>query len=127
MSCQELSNAALVEIVERSAFLHERTGAGFLWAAEERCSAPQRIERWVQIAAKGDRKQFQQRLEWDGWTEEVAEKLAGGVRLRDRTHLPRWASLLRAAVDGRFCRRRRHQPWRTPMQPSATAPRSNCQ
>jgi type 2 lantibiotic biosynthesis protein LanM len=101
MSCQELSNAALAEIVERSAFLHERTGAGFLWAAEERCSAPQRIERWVQIAAKGDRKQFQQRLEWDGWTEEVAEKLAGGVRLRDRTHLPRWASLLRAAVDGR--------------------------
>jgi type 2 lantibiotic biosynthesis protein LanM len=94
----------LARIVERSAFLYEREGPEFTWSSEASGETATRLDRWAQMAAKGDRQSFEQRLDWDCWDTAAAAKLAGGVKLRDPNNLPGWALFLRGLVQssGRF-------------------------
>ena len=55
----------LARIVERSAFLYEREGPEFTWSSEASGETATRLDRWAQMAAKGDRQSFEQRLDWE--------------------------------------------------------------
>jgi type 2 lantibiotic biosynthesis protein LanM len=101
-----VSNEELWEIVERSAFLEERLGAGFLpeACADDSEEIDRRMAAWRKNCAKGDEKVFHKRLQWDGLDEGRARGLLGRVR-RTSLEMPPWARLLEQMVEST------RQPW----------------
>lgn len=54
----------------------------------------ERLARWMEAAASGDREEFERRLKWDGWTSETVRQALGAVRLKPTAALPSWAAIL---------------------------------
>src|SRR5882724_4666404 len=96
----QLARENLVEIVERSAFLHERLGPNFVANSTQGDSeaVQKRIQQWQQQVARGEDSYFQRRLSWDGLDQNTARAIATGVRLRNPDELPTWAELLETVI-----------------------------
>lgn len=96
----EFSRDELVKIVERSSTITERLGIEFLPnnASEFDNVVHSRLEKWCQLAAKGDQKQFEKRLTWDGLTLGVVRRALAPVCLIDKQNLPSWVETLNAVV-----------------------------
>ena len=95
-----ISSGALWEIVERSAFLEERLGGGFLpeARAEHSEEIEKRLAAWRKNCAKGSEQVFAKRLQWDGLDAVRARGLVGRVR-RANSELPPWAGVLREVIE----------------------------
>jgi type 2 lantibiotic biosynthesis protein LanM len=96
----QLARENLIEIVERSAFLHERLGPNFVANSTQGDSeaVQKRFQQWQQQVARGEDSYFQRRLSWDGLDQNTARAIATGVRLRNPDELPTWAELLETVI-----------------------------
>lgn len=92
----EFSRDELVKIVERASTITERLGTEFLPnnASEFDNLVHSRLDKWCQLAAKGDQKQFEKRLTWDGLTLDAVHRALAPVCLIDKLNLPSWAETL---------------------------------
>ena len=96
----QIARENLIQIVERSAFLHERLGPDFVAnSSSAHSEADQKsFQHWQQQVARGEESYFQRRLLWDGLDENTARSIAARVRLRNPDELPTWAELLEAGI-----------------------------
>ena len=96
----EFAKEELFKIVERSSTILERLGTGFLPdnASDYDDIINSRLEKWCQVAAKGDQEKFQKRLEWDGLTLSTVRRALGSVRLSNEQNLPPWVVTLNEGI-----------------------------
>src|SRR5438309_4983599 len=93
--------ATLTEIVERSAFLHERMGEEYCPkqpSAVDIEAAQKRMAYWRQQVDRGEEVDFERRLAGDGLDRRKAEELAAGVRLRAPPQPPDWVQYLEHVI-----------------------------
>lgn len=96
----EIPREKIVDIVERSAFFHERIGPRFTEdrKAEDQEAGRKRMLQWKQQTARGEDVYFTRRLAWDGLNEGIAEAIATRVKLRNPEELPGWVDFLQGAI-----------------------------
>jgi len=96
----EFSKEELVKIIERSSTIGERLGTGFLLdnASDYDDIINSKLQKWCQVAAKGDQDKFQKRLEWDGLTLSTVRRALGSVRLTNNQNLPPWVETLKEGI-----------------------------
>jgi type 2 lantibiotic biosynthesis protein LanM len=58
-----------------------------------------RLERWCQVAAKGDRTKFEKRLAWDNLNLEKIRSVLGSVKYTHVRSLPQWIEILSEVID----------------------------
>jgi lantibiotic modifying enzyme len=88
------SSLPLRRLVAAASTLSERRDGPYEAAGGRVGLAEARLARWRDRVAGGDPQRFGRRLRWDGWSEERARAVLGGVRLRDGAPLPAWAGVL---------------------------------
>jgi type 2 lantibiotic biosynthesis protein LanM len=92
----EFSRDELVDIVERASTISDRLGSDFSpnngpeFDNIARC----RLEKWCQLATKGNQEDFKKRLSWDKLTLETAARVVVPVSLRNTQNLPSWVETL---------------------------------
>jgi hypothetical protein len=92
----EFSRDELVDIVERASTIRDRLGYDFSpnngreFDNIARC----RLEKWCQLATKGNQEDFKKRLSWDKLTLETAARVVVPVSLRNTQNLPSWVETL---------------------------------
>lgn len=97
MECDE---QGLRSIAARASTLWERLGPGLapvISSTHER-QVEARLERWRQVAAKGDQEVFARRLVRDGLDELTVRRALGEVQLADAQPLPDWVRLLQEGL-----------------------------
>jgi len=91
----------LLALVRDATTLYERTAIPF---DPHNPKIDERLNRWCETVAKGNRETFVKRLAWDGWTLETAQSLLADD-LSSVVEIPSWALLLQEALQTRT-----HQP-----------------
>jgi type 2 lantibiotic biosynthesis protein LanM len=94
----EFTPQELAEIVERSSLLDERLGDNFV---EDIVNSSDRViqarlDRWCNVAARGDAAIFAKRLAWDNLSLDALHSVLGGVKLDHP--LPAWTNTLNAVM-----------------------------
>ncbi|MEH1830137.1 MAG: type 2 lanthipeptide synthetase LanM [Nostoc sp.] len=94
----EFTTQELTEIVERSSTLEERLGNGFVGDADYSSdrAIQMRLDRWCDVAARGDAATFAKRLAWDNLSLETLHPILGSVKLHHP--LPSWTNTLNAVM-----------------------------
>jgi type 2 lantibiotic biosynthesis protein LanM len=96
-----ISQQDLIKIVEKASIFSERLGKEFVFneSQTDRDLMSSRLEKWCQVAAKGDRQKFERRLAWQGLDIEMARRALGRVSLVNKGDLPSWVETLREGMQ----------------------------
>lgn len=95
-----VSQQDLSQIVAQSSTIPERLSQVFTpkKAFGSDVTIQARLERWCQVAAKGNWEKFAQRLGWDGENTDTIRRVLGAVELADASCLPDWSDTLQVVI-----------------------------
>jgi type 2 lantibiotic biosynthesis protein LanM len=101
----KISSQKLISIVEKASTLSERLGREFIHnkLETEQSLIDARLEKWCQIAAKGNQEKFAKRLSWDNLDIDAVGFALGSVSLVDKQALPSWTDTLKKAMELAAC------------------------
>ncbi|MCW5315514.1 type 2 lantipeptide synthetase LanM [Nostoc sp. KVJ3] len=101
----KISSHNLISIVEKASTLSERLGREFIHnkLETEQSLIDARLEKWCQIAAKGNQEKFAKRLSWDNLDTDAVRFALGSVSLVDKQALPSWTDTLKKAMELAAC------------------------
>ncbi len=107
----------LVEIAGKASTLGDRMSGGLVFddAATDPARTRERMELWRRMAAAGDPERFARRLDWDGLSEDDAERLVGTWRFGNAP-LPGWTETLASVLERYTGRRRNDTPSEAPFE-----------
>src|SRR5690348_3004642 len=96
----ELTHEILAEIVAKSSTCDERLANGYFipHPNSDESEIDRRLNRWCEVAAKGNREQFQKLLLLKGLDLRSIKTSLGPVRLSDEAVLPDWTDLLQEGL-----------------------------
>lgn len=89
-----------VALVERASTIDERLGSGYELAPLD-VSSPQvqqRLARWCEVVAKGDRASFERSLMWQGREVTTVARALVPPRLSDGDRMPDWVETIEAII-----------------------------
>jgi type 2 lantibiotic biosynthesis protein LanM len=97
----KLTQEALTEIVAKSSTFDERLANGYFVTHPDpdQGELGRRLDRWREVAAKGDRQQFHRLLELRTLDVDSIKRGLAPVRLSPRVGLPDWTELLQGCVN----------------------------
>ncbi|MHC5855462.1 type 2 lanthipeptide synthetase LanM family protein [Nostoc sp.] len=97
----KISYENLISIVERASTFSERLSKDFIpnKLETEQHLIDARLEKWCQVAAKGNQEKFAKRLSWDNLDIDEIRFALGSVSLADKQALPHWTNTLKKAME----------------------------
>ncbi|MDZ8105940.1 MAG: type 2 lanthipeptide synthetase LanM family protein [Nostoc sp. DedQUE12a] len=97
----KISLQSLIAIVEKASTISERLNGDFIpkKLESELRLIDARLEKWCQVAAKGNQEKFAKRLSWDNLDADAVRFALGSVSLVDEQSLPNWTNTLKKAME----------------------------